>query len=266
MTILPIKGEVRIAAQGLEAPQVETLPWGGTTTATATRDGVASTPLTVTTDGPLTSAAIPATLTQDLGVVRVTWTDGSQTLTTSVDVRGARLPDAELVRSLGTGSRTAAAQHPAAIRARYLGDALLELERECRRCLIPRRVTVTKTVRHGCVRFGLPDVFSIVDSATPGFTGPIDLDPDAASHEVVAFGSTTFTVDHGEQFLAPDISRAIVLLAGARLVNGPADDRGFAVSGDGGMVRMLTAGVGGAKFSIPDVEAAYKRHRLLLVG
>jgi hypothetical protein len=44
------------------------------------------------------------------------------------------------------------------------------------------------------------------------------------------------------------------------LVDGPWDDRGYGVVDEGGFARLLTAGVSGASFSIPEVQAALIRH------
>lgn len=69
------------------------------------------------------------------------------------------------------------------------------------------------------------------------------------------------TWEHGWTTPPADVSRAVALIAGAILADGPWDDRGYGVTEGGGMVRLLTAGVSGAAFSIPEVQAALARHR-----
>lgn len=67
--------------------------------------------------------------------------------------------------------------------------------------------------------------------------------------------------EHGQTPTPPDISRATALLAAHMLADGPWDDRGYGVTEDGAAFRLLTAGVSGAMFSIPEVEATVQRYR-----
>lgn len=76
----------------------------------------------------------------------------------------------------------------------------------------------------------------------------------------------TVTYTHGYATTPADASRAIAMLAASLIKDGPFDDRGFGVTDDGGFVRLLTAGVSGAAFSIPDVEAVRRRYRFPVVG
>lgn len=69
------------------------------------------------------------------------------------------------------------------------------------------------------------------------------------------------TWEHGYVQPPADVSRAIVLIAAHTLADGPWDDRGYGVTDEGGAVRLLTAGVAGASFSIPEVQATLKRVR-----
>lgn len=71
--------------------------------------------------------------------------------------------------------------------------------------------------------------------------------------------SVTYT--HGYNPTPDDLSNAIAILAASIIKDGPFDDRGYGVTDDGGFVRLLTAGVGGASFSIPEVQAALMRYR-----
>lgn len=70
------------------------------------------------------------------------------------------------------------------------------------------------------------------------------------------------TVSHGWATTPADVSRAVALVASAMLADGPWDDRGYGVTEGGGVVRLLTAGVSGAAFSIPEVEATLRRYRV----
>jgi hypothetical protein len=73
--------------------------------------------------------------------------------------------------------------------------------------------------------------------------------------------NVTVTVTRGGT-MPIDVARAVALLASSIIVDGPFDDRGYGVNDDAGFVRLLTAGVGGAGFSIPEVEALVRRYRL----
>ena len=66
----------------------------------------------------------------------------------------------------------------------------------------------------------------------------------------------TVAYTHGETVVPAGVSRAVTLIATSVLADAPFDDRGFGVTTDGGFVRLLTAGVSGAAFSIPEVQAA----------
>lgn len=72
----------------------------------------------------------------------------------------------------------------------------------------------------------------------------------------------SITYTHGYSTVPADLSNAIALLAASLVKDGPFDDRGYMVTDDGGAVRLLTAGVGRASFSIPEVQAALNRYRV----
>ena len=76
----------------------------------------------------------------------------------------------------------------------------------------------------------------------------------------------SLTYTHGYATTPADVSRAVAMLAASLVKDGPFDDRGFGVTDDGGFVRLLTAGIGGAAFSIPDVEAVRRRYRFPAVA
>lgn len=76
----------------------------------------------------------------------------------------------------------------------------------------------------------------------------------------------TVTYTHGMTSTPADVSNAIAVLAASMIKDGPYDDRGYGVTDDGGFVRLMTAGVSGASFSIPEVQAALMRYRLPVIG
>lgn len=71
----------------------------------------------------------------------------------------------------------------------------------------------------------------------------------------------TVVYTHGYPEPPKDVSRAVALVASAMIADGPWDDRGYGVTEAGGLVRLLTAGVSGASFSIPEVQATLARYR-----
>jgi hypothetical protein len=71
-------------------------------------------------------------------------------------------------------------------------------------------------------------------------------------------GNIVVDYEYGVASTPPAVSRAVSLVTSAILADGPFDDRGFGVTTDGGFVRLLTAGVGGAYFSIPEVQSVVK--------
>lgn len=73
----------------------------------------------------------------------------------------------------------------------------------------------------------------------------------------------TVTYRHGYEECPADVSRAVAILAGSILKDGPYDDRGYGVTDEGGTVRLMTAGMGSASFSIPDVQSALARYRVV---
>lgn len=78
--------------------------------------------------------------------------------------------------------------------------------------------------------------------------------------------SIALKVEHGHRYPPAYVSRAVALIAASVLKDGPYDDRGYGVTDDGQSVRLLTAGVQGAAFSIPDVQAAVRRCRVPVIG
>lgn len=81
-------------------------------------------------------------------------------------------------------------------------------------------------------------------------------------------GEANLTVVYAHGYDEPpvDVGRAIAIFAASIVKDGPFDDRGYGVIDNGVGVRLLTAGVGGAMFSIPEVQAAYMRYRVPVVG
>jgi len=115
-----------------------------------------------------------------------------------------------------------------------------------------------------------PEVVQVTSASAPGGVTLDVADVVIADDEIFRRGwpiaPITVVYTAGPPETPADVARAIALLAADMLKDGPADDRGFAVTGEGGMVRMLTAGVSGAQFSLPEVQACLARYREPWVG
>lgn len=70
-----------------------------------------------------------------------------------------------------------------------------------------------------------------------------------------ALGSIQVTYEHGLD--APPFrgKRAAMLLVRDRLVNGPIDDRAYQIAGEFGPISLVTPGVRGSVFGIPEVDS-----------
>jgi hypothetical protein len=78
-------------------------------------------------------------------------------------------------------------------------------------------------------------------------------------------GVWTVGYEHGYRTCPPWVSRATMLLAKHFLVDSPVDDRFTSVSTADGTFTMVTPGVRGAMFSIPEVNAVVEQYRLVSV-
>jgi hypothetical protein len=218
----------------------------------------------------LTSAASTANV-DDL---TVTWTytheSSAQTIIDEVAIVGQRLAPLILLNdSLGRGGSSDDYLH----RRKELALQAAEqaFEEECGRYFTTHYRKVTLDGENGCW-MTLPDypVQSLVSctvdesSVTVGDltlykdTGRVYSEDGVFTRDVQ---NVVFGYEHGEKSVPADVQRAVSLIASATLADGPWDDRGFGVSTDGGFVRLLTAGVGSAAFSIPEVQAAVNRYR-----
>ena len=64
----------------------------------------------------------------------------------------------------------------------------------------------------------------------------------------------------------PDVRRVALILARYRLLNGPLDSRATSMAVDGGTIQLLTPGVAGSVFGIPEVDAFIQRHNKRALG
>lgn len=246
-----------VAAPSATADVYEELPFVSTGTVDVSINGPAGTFAATATYQAAEFAwhvVVPAAATTQPGLVLLTWThsDGSEA-TTGLDVRGANpWPVAALERILERGGGTY--ETPRKIRA--LTASLLSLESACGVCLVTKRSVFT-----------IPDS-GVLNTGLEGVTQVLSEDGEAAVSVAGVLtgtpGSVVF-VDHGYTALTAEAQRVVAILASSQLADGPWDDRGFAATDGGGTIRLLTAGVGGARYSIPEVQEFYRRTRRLLV-
>lgn len=79
------------------------------------------------------------------------------------------------------------------------------------------------------------------------------------------YGDLTFAFDHGKP--VPDLRRICALLAKHRLLSGPIDDRATSLTTEnGGLISLLTPGLGGIGFGIPEIDAFVERHDQHVMG
>jgi hypothetical protein len=215
--------------------------------------------------------------TTDLDRLTARWTDADgQIVTTYHDVVGAHLISLAALRK----------HEPLDDEATYPDEDLAEardlasyaLERACNRAFTRRYGRETVTAGGG--RY-LPLTARRVASVSAVFLGDeaVELDgsivADAAGYLDRPNGSwrsgARFTVEyiHGEEVADPRVSRAVALIAADILYSDALDgsgsgipDRATSVNSDAGTFALVTAGVGGAAFQIPEVNSVVESYRI----
>ena len=168
--------------------------------------------------------------------------------------------DAQLDR----GGRASA--YDEATRERAVDVALEAFEDEANQRFFPRTTTTQVIVQDGMLVLDDCDVTAVsaITDSDGNATDPATVT--IADDELLCTGCWppgiyTISYTHGLAACPPYVARAVALLASSMLADGPFDDRGYAVVDEGGFARLLTAGVAGASFSIPEVQAALQRCR-----
>jgi hypothetical protein len=188
------------------------------------------------------AARVPAAVLQTIGPATIAWAwddDGAQTATDSIEVTPVAVATIGDLARL-PGSKAAAI--PLQGRLRALSAATRDFETVTNRLFSPRLRAELRPY---------PGRAPALDDVL----GPVEVTP----HDD---GTATYVYATGLPAPPDDVARAIAILASSYMADGPWDDRGYAITDDGGGVRLLTAGVGRAFFSIPAVEAAARRHRI----
>lgn len=273
---------VLIATQATLAIRYEvngtpTDPSPATTTVTITRaDGTAivtNAAATRTSVGVFTYTLSPAQ-TALLDNLTLAWTSTLGTLRTYAEIVGGFLftiSDARAVKPLDNATR-------------YSDDQILaarttveqELEDACGVAFVPRYARETlQGDRTHLLNLQHPQVTAIrevrVDGTalTAGELSELRIAGLSSvyrpAHWPSDYGSVTIGYEHGYTQLKAPVSRAALLLAKQRLVDTPIDDRAMTMTTDEGTFSLVTPGMRGAWFSIPDVNAVVKRYRIPVV-
>lgn len=249
----------------------------GAVTVTVTNDAgaiIATGDADGTADGPRTFTLDQAA-TRRLNRLTVEWTSTRYgVLTTYMEVVGGVLCgigqiDVELNRG-GTDRDLPAAGYEEAQKLRARTVASDALEQECGVAFSPRyRRDRFDGVCGDELMLPTPNVLAVQSIVKDGVAWTTEL----AGVEVTRWGSLfraagwpggrrvyDIAWEHGYRSTPGDVSRAVAMLAASVLTDGPWDDRGYGVVDEGGFARLLTAGVQGASFSIPEVQAVVARY------
>ena len=138
------------------------------------------------------------------------------------------------------------------------------LEDECGVAFVPRyRVDTVRP--HGGVFLERPRVSAIRSIIVNGAAADVsahDFDPSGAIYGAFRRGSQVIVgYEHGYRSPPGRISRAAMLLAKRWLIDGPADDRATSMTVEGvGTYALVTPGMRGAMFEIPEVNRAVQRY------
>lgn len=247
-----------------------------TPTAEASQNGGAPTACDVRSlvDAGLFGARVPAAMLSALGTVEIAWSWEYETDTYSavdlVDVTTVPVCTIADVDALPASDTRVPVAGRLMLQA--ISIATAQFEAAVNDTFSPRQATEVVVARYPKVLAPRPtQVVAVVRDGVPiADLSGVTVDGDTG----VIYGlPATYlpvpwevTVRYGMDRPPEDVTRAVAVLASAVAVAGPWDDRGYAVGDDAGTVRLLTAGVGRARFSIPEVEATARRYRIPVVA
>jgi hypothetical protein len=226
------------------------------------------------------SPSTPTTggVTEQLDVLTVDWdytlNGADQTVTDTYAVVGQRLASAIAIDDRLNRGGTASDYTDRDVAA-ALAYAEQAMEEACRRSFTTKWRSVTFD-GNGSYDIFSPDypiqsILSCTVGGTSHDVADLELYPSGRIYNPSGWApgrrNVTLTYEYGEPTVPAPVTRAVSLIASSVLADGPFDDRGFGVTTEGGFVKLLTAGVSGAAFSIPEVQAtvySYRRKNPLL--
>lgn len=204
-----------------------------------------------------------------LDTLTATWTSPTKgTLTTVVEVAGGFLftiSEARTVKPLDSTATYTAAQIAA---ARTMAEQALE--DACGQAFVPRYSietfhgtgadTLLLKPRLRAVRTASVDGTALVGTDLTGLVAMPSGELWRQAYWTYGRGNVTIGYEHGHDTPPLRVSRAAILLAKHFLVDGPFDDRATSISTDDGTFSLVTPGLRGSAFGIPEVDAVVQRY------
>jgi len=248
---------------------VPTDPSPATTTAVVTRsDGTTFSPAATRTAVGTFALDLTTTNTSLLDTLRIDWTSSLGTIRSHIEIVGGFLfsvSDARALKPLDN-----ATTYPASkiVAARTLAEQALE--DACGVAFVPRYATETVSGWGGTqlllsrsrvtkIRSVTIDGVALTSTeladlrVTPGFVY-------RQARWTTGYANVTVGYEHGHTIPPARVSRAALLLAKRWLVDGPVDDRMTSMSTEDGTFTLLTPGLRGAVFDLPEVEAVRQQY------
>jgi hypothetical protein len=240
-------------------------------TVTVTRaDGTALHTNAATTDGGtgIFRYDLSASDTSLLDTLTLEWHIGTQTFTTTVQVQGGfyfTIAEAKALTELASKSAAdIAATRTAAEQA---------FEHATGYAFVPRYARQTLSAVHGTVlrlpKRPLRSIRAISETLGIGGTPTTLTTTDYAATADGIYRPGTWTpgpnnvvvgYEYGADEPPERVKRAVLLLAKNWLTKGPIDDRATGVPTEGGTIPLLTPGVRGSTFGIPEVDAVVEQY------
>jgi hypothetical protein len=240
-------------------------------TVTVTRaDGTALHTNAATTDGGtgIFRYALSASDTSLLDTLTLEWLIGTQTFTTTVQVQGGfyfTIAEAKALTELASKSAAEIAA----------GRTLAEqaFEHATGYTFVPRYTRQTLSAVHGTVlrlpKRPLRSIRAISETTSIGGTPTTLTTTDYAATEDGIYRPATWTpgpnnvvvgYEYGADEPPERVKRAVLLLAKTWLTTGPIDDRATGIPTEGGTIPLLTPGIRGSTFGIPEVDAVVEQY------
>jgi hypothetical protein len=240
-------------------------------TVTVTRaDGTALHTNAATTDGGtgIFRYALSASDTSLLDTLTFSWLIGTQTFTTTVQVQGSfyfTIAEAKALTELASKSAAEIAA----------GRTLAEqaFEHATGYTFVPRYTRQTLSAVHGTVlrlpKRPLRSIRAISETTSIGGTPTTLTTTDYAATADGIYRPATWTpgpnnvvvgYEYGADEPPERVKRAVLLLAKTWLTTGPIDDRATGIPTEGGTIPLLTPGIRGSTFGIPEVDAVVEQY------
>jgi hypothetical protein len=240
-------------------------------TVTVTRaDGTALHTNAATTDGGtgIFRYVLSASDTSLLDTLTLEWHIGTQTFTTTVQVQGGfyfTIAEAKALTELASKSAADIAA----------GRTLAEqaFEHATGYTFVPRYTRQTLSAVHGTVlrlpKRPLRSIRAISETTSLGGTPDTLTTTDYAATEDGIYRPGTWTpgpnnvvvgYEYGADEPPERVKRAVLLLAKTWLTTGPIDDRATGIPTEGGTIPLLTPGIRGSTFGIPEVDAVVEQY------